>query len=240
MKKMIDLHMHIIPKVDDGSTSMEMAEQMLQMAVDQGIVAVFATSHSWAYEEYAEYTNYQYRKLQKMIKEKQLPINVYQGCEMLLDIRFASRILENLENKKIPSLNGTKYVLTELVHGWGLESMQYLKIMCDKGWIPVIAHAERMYDLSIDLILKLKAMGCKIQINVYSVAEEKNQITQKRARFLLDEKMVDLVGSDAHRTEHRPPAVSKGIEYLYANYEEQYVDDILHNNAHNWILAGAE
>ena len=240
MKTMIDLHMHIISNVDDGSTSMEMSEQMLQMASEQGIEAVFATSHSRAYEEYAEYTGYQYRKLQKMIKEKQLRIKVYQGCEMLLDLRFADRILQDLGNKKIPSLNGTKYVLTELVHGWGLESMHYLKIMCDKGWIPVIAHAERMYDLSMDAISELKSIGCKIQINVYSVAEEKNQITQKRARLLLDKKLVDVVGSDAHRLEHRPPSVANGIEYLYANYEEKYVDDILHDNARKWILEGME
>ena len=240
MKKMIDLHMHIIPNVDDGSVSMEMSEQMLQMALEQGIETVFATSHSRAYEEYAEYTGYQYRKLQKMIKEKQLPIKIYQGCEMLLDLRFTGRILQDLESKKIPSLNGTKYVLTELVYGWGLESMHCLKIMCDKGFVPVIAHAERMYDLSMDAISELKTMGCKIQINVYSVAEEKNQITQKRARLLLDKKLVDFVGSDAHRLEHRPPSVAKDIEYLYANYEEQYVDDILQNNARKWIVEGME
>ena len=36
MKKMIDLHMHIIPGVDDGSDSLEMSEQMLRMAIEQG------------------------------------------------------------------------------------------------------------------------------------------------------------------------------------------------------------
>ena len=36
MKKMIDLHMHIIPAVDDGSNSLEMSEQMLNMAIERG------------------------------------------------------------------------------------------------------------------------------------------------------------------------------------------------------------
>ena len=35
MKKMVDLHMHIIPDVDDGSVSLEMSEQMLRMAIEQ-------------------------------------------------------------------------------------------------------------------------------------------------------------------------------------------------------------
>jgi hypothetical protein len=57
---------------------------------------------------------------------------------------------------------------------------------------------------------------------------------------LLDNKIVDFVGSDAHRIDHRPPAVAKGIEYLYANYDEEYVDNILYNNAMDLILCEAE
>ena len=74
MKKMIDLHMHIIPDVDDGSDSLEMSEQMLRMAIEQGVEVVFATSHSLSHQDYTEHTRFQYRKLQKMIIDKKLPI----------------------------------------------------------------------------------------------------------------------------------------------------------------------
>ena len=52
----------------------------------------------------------------------------------------------------------------------------------------------------------------------------------------MDHKLVDFVGSDAHRLDHRPPAVERGIRYLYEHYEEAYVDDILYNNAHQHLL----
>ena len=240
MKKMIDLHMHVIPDVDDGSVSIEMSEQMLKMAIAQGVEVVFATSHSSVYEGDTEYTRHQYRKLQKMIKDKALPIKLYLGCEMLYDIRYVDRILKGLENGRLPSLNGTKYVLTELFYGLGNDVKYYLNLLLEKGWIPVIAHAERMDDLSIDIIKEIKDAGCKIQINVYSIAEEKNEKTRNRALALLDNQLVDFVGSDAHRIDYRPPAVENGIEYLYANYDEQYVDDILHNNAMNLILCKTE
>ena len=84
---MIDLHMHIIPGVYDGASDLEMAEQILRMAVEQGIEAVFATSHNSAYEENTNYTRHQYRKLLKMIKDKNLPIKVYRGCEVLYENR---------------------------------------------------------------------------------------------------------------------------------------------------------
>lgn len=211
MKKMIDLHMHIIPDVDDGSESLEMSEQMLRMAIEQGVEVVFAASHSSAYEEDTEYTRHQYRKLQKMIKEKELPIKMYLGCEILYDIRFADRIHQELDSGRLPSLNGTRYVLTELCYGPGEDVMHSINLLIEKGWIPVIAHAERFDDLSIDTMKEMRDAGCKIQINAYSISEEKDGNTRGRALALLDNKLVDFVGSDAHRLDHRPPALAKGM-----------------------------
>lgn len=236
MKKMIDLHMHIIPDVDDGSDSIEMSEQMLRMAIEQGVEVVFATSHSSAHEGDTEYTRHQYRKLQKLIRDKELPIKMYLGCEMLYDIRCIDSILQELDSGRIPSLNGTQYVLTELFYGLGKDVMYYINLLLDKGWIPVIAHAEHLDDLSVETLREMKEAGCKIQINAYSIAEEKNEVTKSRALALLENQLVDFVGSDAHRLDHRPPKVATGIEYLYANFEEEYVDDILYNNAMNLLL----
>ena len=57
-----------------------------------------------------------------------------------------------------------------------------------------------------------------------------------RALALLENKLVDFVGSDAHRIHHRDPKVKKGIEYLYGHFDEKYVDDILYHNVVNRIL----
>lgn len=142
MKKMIDLHMHIIPDVDDGAEDLQMAEQMLRMAIDQGVEVVFATSHSMSYTVGTEHTRTQYRKLQKMIKDKELPIQVCLGCEVLCDITAMEAILRNLEVGRYPSLNGSKYVLTEMYYGLGEDILYYANQFVERGWIPVIAHAE--------------------------------------------------------------------------------------------------
>ena len=42
---MIDFHNHILPNVDDGSTSIEMTLDMLNHAVEQGITDVVNTVH---------------------------------------------------------------------------------------------------------------------------------------------------------------------------------------------------
>jgi len=43
---MFDIHMHIIPGVDDGARDMEMSESMLEAAWAEGIRAIIATPHS--------------------------------------------------------------------------------------------------------------------------------------------------------------------------------------------------
>lgn len=44
---MFDIHMHIIPSVDDGSRDMGMSEAMLEQAWLEGIRAIIATPHSY-------------------------------------------------------------------------------------------------------------------------------------------------------------------------------------------------
>ena len=47
---MVDIHMHVIPAVDDGSRSLKESLEMLRLAAGQGITAVIATSHGEAFD----------------------------------------------------------------------------------------------------------------------------------------------------------------------------------------------
>ena len=46
---MTDIHMHLIPGVDDGAMDMEMALVMIIRAKEQGISYIIATPHSEAF-----------------------------------------------------------------------------------------------------------------------------------------------------------------------------------------------
>ena len=49
--KMIDLHSHLLPQLDDGSQSVKMSLAMLRREAEQGVDAVCATSHYYAHHE---------------------------------------------------------------------------------------------------------------------------------------------------------------------------------------------
>ena len=49
-ERMVDIHCHILPELDDGATEVSVSHQMFEMAARDGITDLVATPHS----------NYQY------------------------------------------------------------------------------------------------------------------------------------------------------------------------------------
>lgn len=230
---MVDVHMHIIPEVDDGAWSLEMADDMLRMSVIQGISKIICTSHSFAYNEKGDFVIEQFERLKNMAAEKYPEMKLFLGCEIACQKLRMDQILEKLEREIYPSMCGTKYVLTEFRTSSSSEDIVYcLERLLTEGWIPVVAHIERYPDLfqNKQVLKQLKSIGCLFQVNVYSLYEEENEGIKKRARMLVDEKMVDFLGSDGHKTYHRPPRVEAGLKYLYDNYDKEYIDQIAYRN----------
>lgn len=231
---MVDIHMHIIPEVDDGAWSMEMSDDMLCMSVTQGIRKIICTSHGFGFHEKGNFAKEQFEKLKELANEKYPEIDLYLGCEIACQKYNMDDILTKLKDGTYPSMCGTKYVLAEFRTNYSPEDIVYcLERLLEEGWTPVIAHIERYRKLHNEesVLRKLKDMGCLFQINVYSLFEEEDEEIKNAARFLVEKKMADFLGSDGHKTYHRPPRVEKGLEYLYDNFEKDYIDQIAYHNA---------
>ena len=48
---MIDLHTHILPKMDDGASSSDLSLEMLRMEAEQGVDTVVLTPHFYREKE---------------------------------------------------------------------------------------------------------------------------------------------------------------------------------------------
>ena len=226
---MYDIHMHVVPGVDDGSWDLQMSRWMLDVAGLQGVERVLATPHSSAFDGGDhENTKEQFEKLKEMA-----PIPVYLGCEVLCEQERMATITERLEKGIYPTMNGTQYVLTEFFP-WVKEEEALIcaRWLLNKGWIPIIAHVERYRELfKNDSVEKLKAKGCCFQINVYSIFDEVSEEIKLNAHKLMNYGWVDFLGSDAHRLNHRPPSVGKGLEYMRSHWAPEYLRQISTENA---------
>lgn len=237
---MYDIHMHIIPGVDDGSWNMDMSRSMLFMAYEQGIRKIIATPHSSAFKENTyKYVEESFRKLKRMA-EKFLPdLQLYFGCEISCRRMEIDKIVSELETSMIPSLNRTRYVLIEFSSSVkGEEIMECVQRLTKEEWHPVLAHAERYREIfkNDSDIENLQKIGCLFQINVYSLFDEENEEIKKNAIRLIEDKRVAFLGSDAHRTMHRPPSVKYGLQFLYDYFEKEYIDQISYRNAEKLLL----
>lgn len=228
--RMTDIHMHIIPGVDDGSCTLNMSEAMLMRARLQGVQKVFATSHSFAFAYRPDLVRKNFQALKEQVAGM---VQLFLGCEVQCELHSIQKTLGLLRTGVLPSMNGTKYVLTEFNTGIQPDgAVKITELLLADGWVPIIAHVERYPALfehnGIDRIVD---QGGLLQINAYSLDNETDEGIVARARKLLAEEKISFLGSDAHRLDFRPPSVEKGLQYVYTHCGKGYADAVAFRNA---------
>ena len=204
--------------------------------------AIICTSHSWGnYQAYQERIG----ELRDYIAAEKIPVRLHMGSEIACSERTLGVIIDQLESGYLLPLGTSNYILLEFdPNVEGIEILRCVKQIMElpefggKMYKPVIAHIERYHCFQKNpaLLKTLKAWNVPMQINAYSLVEEKNESTKELARMLLKNKLVTFVGSDAHRTTHRPPNIKSGVDYIYQNCDGQYADDICFRNAERYLL----
>ncbi len=199
--RMVDLHTHILPGVDDGAKTIEESLEILEYLSGCGFTDFVLTSH------YIQSTKYNSNKKEreKILKElkKNLSnkdINLYLGNEVYL----CENILELLEKKEITTLNGTKYLLIELPLTGYLNNLS--NILCEitnQGYIPIVAHPERYHFLQKNnkRIRELLEFNCLLQCNIDSITGKYGKGAKKLMKWLLKNDLVQFVATDTHYVE---------------------------------------
>ena len=231
--RITDLHMHIVPWVDDGSLNMSMSLDMLEIAYEQGVRDIFCTSHNVYSEE--EITRYKSRfmMLQMMAKSRCPELRLHMGCELLCAGEYIDDILYGLEIGVFLPLGNSKYVLTELYQDTTPEEAAVVvNALLAAGWKPILAHAER-YSALFDgtTLQELIDLGAKIQVNLYSLVEENKDDIRERARCLVDNRLAHFVGSDAHRINYRSPKYESCVRYIEEHCSKEYLEAVCYRNA---------
>ena len=71
---MVDIHTHIIPFADDGSSSFEISLAMIKHEIDIGVDTIYCTPHHiiGRYEKSVETIKENFEKLQQLVKEEKV------------------------------------------------------------------------------------------------------------------------------------------------------------------------
>ena len=196
---MIDIHTHIIPFVDDGSSSLEDSLAMVKHEISIGVDTIICTPHhiKHRYEKSVEEIKTNFNLLKAEVEKQNLPVKLLLGQEICYTHR--EDILSFLNEGKLLTLNNSKYVLLEF--SFTREPEDITDIIYNfsiKGYKVIVAHVERYEWISLDKVVNLKNEGALIQINSGSLV---GQTTWKEKRFvkkLLKRNLVDIIASDVH------------------------------------------
>lgn len=199
----LDMHSHLIPKIDDGSQSMDQTIAMLAKFQDLGFERLVTTPHVMSdyYRNTPEIILEGLEKVRQTAKEIGLKIQIDAAAEYYFDDSLMDRLKKK---EKLLTFYGN-YVLFEfsmVTEPFNIDELVFELIT--QNYVPVLAHYERysFYLGDIETAEKLREQGVKIQVNLLSLTGHYGSEIQKQAENLIDAKLVDFVASDCHRIEH--------------------------------------
>ena len=202
----VDIHSHIIPDVDDGPKSLEVAEEMCRMAIADGVEHMVATPHcNDRYRYDREYLTGALQELQARIGS-QLALSL--GCDFHMSYENVQDALEKPARYVIAE---TKYLLVELSnYGVPPSVSDSLMRLADRGLIPILTHPERNPILQGDLkrVLQWAAAGVVVQVTASAFTGLWGEHVRRAAVWLLRNNAVHVLASDAHNVNRRPPGLS--------------------------------
>lgn len=227
---MIDIHTHIIPEVDDGSTSVETSMEMLKIAEEDGIETIIATPHTFShasvYKEPGPLRE-KFLQLKAAAAEKGLKIEILQGAENF----FHSRLRDYLrEFPELLTINNSDYFLLEFPVDFIFPgTRQFIYNVMSDGYIPIIAHPERNRQLRKDpaLLYELLQIGALSQVTAGSIRGDFGHDVRGAALDFLKCNMVNVIASDSHNVRFRRPEMGFVYDEL-KEMDRKHIDILTH------------
>ena len=213
---MLDIHSHILPKMDDGSSSVEESLKLLRTSAEQGITEIAATPHFYA-SQYSPQKFLERRaacaaRLQEALTPD-LP-RVYLGAEVCY-FDGVSRI-DELEALWIQNTN---ILLLEMpFEKWSRRMAdEVAEIQNRRDTQVLLAHIERYLPFhNSDALQALRAQGVKMQCNALFFLSWR---TKRKAVKMLQRGEINALGSDCHNMTTRPPRLGEAIQVIQKSVE---------------------
>ncbi len=226
---MIDLHLHLLPGIDDGASSMNVTEEMLSLAKELGFTRLIATPHldgplDANYRAKAEALTTEVRSA-----GLRFGIAVDHGYEIQLDPGLAHRLAAGSR----ATLAGSQTVLVELPFaGWPHHAEHSLFDLQSAGFRPLLAHPERYSAAQADIekVVQLAERGVLLQVTFSSLTGLFGKSGQRLAEELLTRNLVTVLATDAHGAGRRLVGVADGIARARELVGDERLDQLVRAN----------
>ncbi len=213
---MIDIHCHILPEIDDGAPSMEVALAMARQAADDGITHIVATPHFRPPYELLPQLALRARRVEEFraaLKEAGIPLEVLAGAEVQAQDYTFKELLKQHPQLLIPNTGrdgAPPAVLLELPMEMPVEWAKELFFLAQlHHFRMILAHPERQPNFlsQISALQELISQGMMLQFNATSI--HRGFLFGRRLNRAIFSLMAAapeqvFLATDAHETENRP------------------------------------
>lgn len=209
-----DWHSHILPGVDDGVRNIEESLAILAQYEEWGVHQVWLTPHIMEdmpnetddlrarYEELkAAYAEDHAARLAAADSDgagmlRRNPIILSLAAENMMDNLFKERLADN---DLLPiGPKGNSLLVETSYFNPPMHLYATLEEIKEKGYEPILAHPERYVYMGMRDYDRLKGMGIKFQMNLFSQADRYGRSVHKKLLDLLDKHYYNYMGSDLH------------------------------------------
>ena len=207
---MIDLHAHVLPAVDDGARDLDEALDMLRLAAADGVRTLCATPHAHGPE-----LDVPRARAEEALARLRAAAA---AAGIAIEVRLAA---ESWYRPDLPALaregriatyseTGVRRALVEFppthVPPEAFETFFALRL---EGVHPVVAHPERnpSFWARPELAERFREQGALLQVTAGSLTGLFREESRACAKELFRRGVVDLLASDCHRRDRRPPGL---------------------------------
>tara|TARA_B100000963_G_scaffold352286_1_gene365221 strand:+ start:82 stop:822 length:741 start_codon:yes stop_codon:yes gene_type:complete len=225
----VDIHSHILPGIDDGAQNLKESRSLISQMCEMGFKKIIGTPHTYPglYDNTNQTIESSYFLLNNLVTNVELDY----ASEYMVDFS----LIMKAKKKSLMTLKDN-YVLIEM--SYISEPANFFEIIFElqmQGYQPILAHPERYRFLhgNMEKYKKLKKIGCKFQINLLSCTQYYGKDIMRITEKIIDENLIDYVGSDIHNQNHINFFKSKDSDKKIGIRNIDKLQNLIENN--NWF-----
>ena len=197
-----DIHCHVLPGIDDGAPDVATSVELIENMQRWGIKRIIASPHVTfgTFENTQATADAAMAELQAELTARGNDIKLSHSAENRIDDLF----LKNFSEGTLMTLPGKRVLIENafMVEPWNIDQVVFDLQM--QGYSPILVHPERYfyYYTKKNRYTALHNAGAAFQINLLSLAGHYGRDEKRIAEYLIEQGMVDYIGTDLHRMAH--------------------------------------
>ncbi len=221
----VDLHLHLLPGIDDGSASLAETLRMVEGLVALGFRTLVCTPHQKQDSLNPSRPSIEqvFEAVCEEVEERHPGVDLVLGAENYYDAQLSTR----LGDKEVPTIAGSDTFLLEFPPSIDEKSFRTALFRVQmEGYSPILAHVERYRNLNHKILTGVAEEFC-LQVNLTSFLKEYADLEQRaRAIKYVEKGLITLLATDMHSS-NMLKRVGKALTWAGRHLGEDVLERLL-------------